>query len=166
MESLLRVNSIPSPWWAALELSESSHKCNILVPHIGKLFILPHFFISVSFSQQPQRWHWSANTHSKRYTQGSLQMTPGCQGALAPQITFFSWRKPYFPGTAMTFPFLQGGDKAAAACPWIKLLDRSADVWLCATWKMSLPAGSSKQVINARLRNFPSYVQVLLFAAA
>lgn len=66
----------------------------------------------------------------------------------------------------MTFPFLQGGDKAAAASPWIELLDRSADVWLCATRKMSLPAGSSKQVINARLRIFLSYIQVLLFAAA
>lgn len=66
----------------------------------------------------------------------------------------------------MTFLFLQGGDKAAAASPWIELLDRSADVWLCATRKMSLPAGSSKQVINARLRIFLSYIQVLLFAAA
>lgn len=66
----------------------------------------------------------------------------------------------------MTFPFLQGGDKKADASPWIELLARSADVWLCATEKMSLPAASSKQVINARLRIFLSYIWVLLFTAA
>lgn len=66
----------------------------------------------------------------------------------------------------MTFPFLQGGDKKATSSPWMELLARSADVWLCATEKMSLPAASSEQVINARLRIFLSYIWVLLFAAA
>lgn len=66
----------------------------------------------------------------------------------------------------MTFPFLQGGDQKAASSPWMELLARSADVWLCATEKMSLPAASSEQVINARLRTFLSYVWVLLFSAA
>lgn len=84
-----------------------------------------------------------------------------CPGTLTPHSFF-----PYFPGTAMTFHFLQGGGKKAAASPWIELLDHSADVWLCATQKMSLPAGSSKQVINARLRIFLSYIRILLFAVA
>lgn len=82
------------------------------------------------------------------------KVTSHCPGTLTPQITFLFQRKPDFPGNAMTFPCLQGGDRKAATSPWMELLDPSADVWLCATRKMSLPAGSSKQVINARLRIF------------
>lgn len=66
----------------------------------------------------------------------------------------------------MTFHFLQGGDKKASSSLWIELLDPSADVWLRATQKMSLPAGISKQVINARLRILLSYIWILLFTAS